>query len=82
MAEYTTDNDIRERNDNFWIVRILKFSLLIVLLIGIGFITYYFISALQDNSVFRQSVLDTVWQQVGTISVAIMAIFGVNKFSK
>lgn len=82
MQEYNSDNDLREQNDNFWIFRIVKYVILVIFVVALLYVSGFFFYRMAVDSTFQDMVLGTIWQQIGTITVAGLAIMGVNKYSK
>lgn len=81
LQELSSDQQLKEQNDTFWIKRILKWVLAGVLYASILVVFFFFVRELIVNEVFRMAILDTVWREMSTIIIAVFAILGI-RYSK
>ncbi len=75
---YETEQDLptRQAYDNFWVARIFKYAILVLLVISLFCVTTLFLIELGRNEVLREKVWSILIPQIGTIVIAAVAILG------
>lgn len=72
------DNEIRTKNDDFWVGRILKFTLLVCAVVIIVGLTALLCYKLIYDEPFRNGMADMLKQNATGIIIGVSAVLGVN----
>ena len=74
--KYNSDNSIREKNDNFWIYRIGKFAILLVLVVFMGSICFVVVKNILYDIKVQTLFVNQCANSLSAIIVSIATFFG------